>query len=112
MERMDLFLHADAPDSADLPIGTAVRLYAKTGTRCIGEGAIADPSTGCFWGSTSSTIGQRCATRRVVVELTSMLVPGALALYTSPDDEEMSLGALGVNTRLLWDTVSPVSVMR
>ena len=112
MERMDPFLHADAPDSADLPIGTAVRLYAKTGTRCIGEGAIADPSTGCFWGSTSSTIGQRCATRRVVVELTSILVPGALALYTSPDDEEMSLGALGVDTRLLWDTVSPVSVMR
>ena len=106
MDRMDPVLHVDPPDSTDLPKGTAVRLYAKTGIRCVGEGTVADPPTGRTWGSTSFAVGKQRATDRVVVKLTRVFVPGALALYRSQDGHtEKSLDALGVDAEVLWDTV-------
>lgn len=109
MDRIDPVLHVDPPASADLPADTIVRLYARTGTRCVGEGTVADTPTGHKWGSTSLAVGRGRSTDRVVVKLDAILVPGALALYPNQQgDKEESLEALGVHALVLWDTVSPI----
>lgn len=46
MEIMDPVLQIDPPNSADLLAGTAVRLCARTGTRCVAEGIVADHAKG------------------------------------------------------------------
>lgn len=107
MDRTGPVLREDPPASADLPAGTIVRLYARSSTRCVGEGTVADPPTGATWGSTFLAVGKRRSTDRVVVKLGAILVPGALALYPNQQgDKEESLEALGVHAVVLWDTVS------
>lgn len=106
MERMDPVLHTDPPGSGQLPTGTAVRLDARTGTRCVGEGSVAD-FPGNTWGSTSLAVGKRRTTDRVAVRLGAVVVPGELALHCNQHgDKEESLEALGVGALVLWDTVS------
>lgn len=106
MERMDPVFHLQPPDSADLPTGIAIRLYTGTNTRCVGEGTTADyPAE--TWGSTGLAIGKRRCSDRVVVELGTILVPGALANHASEDGGQVkSLETLGVKALALWDTVS------
>ena len=106
MERMDPVFHLQPPDSADLPTGTAIHLDTETITTCVGDGTTADYLAET-WGSTRLAIGKRRCSDRVVVELGTILVPGALANHVSEDGGQVeSLEALGVKTLVLWDTVS------
>ena len=110
-DRYDPIVREDAPDSGDLPTGTTVRLYARTGRRCVAMGTVVDGPTGRRWGRGSSApaVGKRRSTDRVVVKLDSVIVPGALALYPGQQGGDVQpLGALPENAEVLvlWDTVS------
>lgn len=106
MEKADPVFVLQQPDVASLTTGTAVRLYTRTNTRCIAEGTAVDYSAAQTFGGTGLAVGKRISSDRVVVMLTEIRVPGALALHPSEDGTRaLTLQALGVQACLLQETV-------
>ena len=107
MERVDPVFVLPKPDAAALATGAPVRLYTRTNTRRIAEGTVADYNTAQTFRGTGLAIGKRPSSDRVVVRLTDVRVPGALALHPSEDGTQaLTLEAVGVQACVLWETVS------
>ncbi|CAN0559962.1 unnamed protein product, partial [Laminaria digitata] len=106
IERADPIFFTPVPDAASLAAGTTVRLYTRTNTRCVAEGAVVNfPES--TWGHTGLWIGRRRLTDRLVVNLAVIRIPGALALYGDKDGgTARALESTGVQAMVLWDTVS------
>lgn len=95
------------PDPKTLAVGTTVRLYTRTNTRCVAQGPVVNYPEGGTWGRTGLKIGRRRLTDRIVVNLEVIHIPGALTLYGDEDGGAVrALESIGGQATVLWDTVS------
>lgn len=102
-----------APQKDEIQQNAKIRLYDISNSQHIASGLIVqyDKET---WGSTGIRLvpahpGTRQASateQRVVVKISSVLVPGALLLYSDERGEKLTVGQAGEGTLILWDLVS------
>jgi hypothetical protein len=122
-------IHRPGPRAAaDLATGQRLRLYGKTNTVCIAEGVVHEYS-GERWGSTAlvvNTVGvegdggaaaarrrlYERAQQRVVVQVTKIHIPNALARNVCQDGKRRTLDDIGEGQLALWDVVSPEQCCR